>query len=287
MHRNSDFRKGAFFIIISMLLFTACKPDPSNTNSLQDGDDNGGYASDASRIEWANNDVISIADAAGFYYDGAFMRSARPTYVGVCATVGTDTVTNPHTLTIRFGPTDCTCLDGRKRRGTIVVSFNGRYVDSGQVHTITYSNYYINGNQLSGSLQTLRVDTTITGNWYYKVYTKDSMNLSQDPLNSQYVTWTGNLVRKWVTGFATGDRSDDVYSISGGATLTRPNGHSFSFGISAPLQVAMNCDYIDAGVINVNGLNGARRLDYGTAGTCDANANLYIDVHSYPLKLTQ
>ena len=284
MHRNSFFTKGAFFILISMLLFSACKPDKDNSNALHDADDNGGYATDASTIEWANNDVISLADIAGFYYSAGFMRSSRPAYAGDCATVGTDTNSIPHTLTIRFGTTDCQCYDGRKRRGTIVVTYNGRYSDSAAVHTISFSNYYVNGNQLSGIIQTIRVDTTVAGNWYYRVVVNDSMNMSQDPLNSQFILWRGNLVRKWVTGFATGDRNDDKFSVSGSAKLTRYNGHAYSFDISAPIQFATNCNYAESGVVNVTGYNGLRRLDYGSGG-CDGDANVYIDVHSYPIKI--
>ena len=280
MHCKLNYVKGAFFTVISMLLFSACHPDTSS--NLANGDDNGGYASDASRIEWANNDIISIADAAGFTYNGAYMRT---TYDGVCARVATDTNSTPHTLTIRFGNTDCVCLDGKKRRGTIIVTYNGLYADSGQLHTISFDNYFINDNQMSGTIKTSRVDTTITGNWYYNVYVNDSMNISQDPRNSQIVGWSGTLVRKWVTGFASGTRIDDVFSISGFATLTRPNGHIFNFAIATPLQAALACDYMQSGVVNVNGYTGSHRLDYGSGG-CDAGATVYIGVNGYPVTLT-
>jgi hypothetical protein len=266
MHCNSIFRKGAFFAVISMLVLGACNPAPNTV--LSDTDDKGGYESDGSRIEWANNDVISIADAAGLVYNGAYMRTTHNT-IGTCATVGTDTISIPHTLTIRFGPTDCVCLDGRKRRGTIVVSYMGRYEDTAQVHTITYDRYYINDNQLTGYVKSIRVDTTVAGNWYYKILVNDSLNMSPDPLKSQFVIWQGTLVRKWITGFATGaDRGDDAFSISGTATLTRPNGHVFTFDIAAPLQFALNCDFCEAGIVNVSGYKGGRTINYG-AGNCD------------------
>ena len=269
--------------MVSMLLFAACTP--VRQASLTDVDDNGGYASDASRIELANNDVIDIADEAGTLYNAAYI--ATPSGLGLSSvTVGTDTISSPHTLIIRFGNSDLVCLDGRKRRGTIIVSYDGIYSDQKKVHTITFDHYFLNGNELTGTIQTIRVDTTITGNWYYNVVVNDSMNMSQDPLLSQYVVWTGNLVRKWVTGYASNDRNDDIFSISGAATLTRPNAHSFSFGISTPLQFAIGCDFAESGVANVTGYNGARILNFGT-GNCDANAQLNIGVNVYQLTLTK
>ncbi len=285
MHCISNFKKGAFFIVITMLLFPACTR--TSPNDLSDGDDNGGYASDLSRIEWANNDIISIADAAGNSYNGAFMRTTQTT-LGTCATVGTDTIHTPHTLTIRFGPSDCICLDGKARRGTIIVAYNGHYSDTSQIHTITFDNYAIGDNTMSGTLRTIRVDTTVTGNWYYKVIVNDSMNVSLDPLNSMYVTWQGSLVRKWVTGYtSSSDRNDDVFSISGNATLTRPNGHTFSCDIAVPMQYAMNCSFAQSGVVDVTGFNPPMRvLNYGSGG-CDNSAQLSIKTNVYTLNLTK
>ncbi len=266
-----------------MFLLTACTPSPKP--GVTDADDNGGYASDGSRIELATDDAISIADEAGNLYNGAYI--SVPNGLGLSTTtVGTDTTSSPHTLSIRFGNTDLVCMDGRKRRGSIFVSYNGRYTDPAQVHTIFFDNYFINGTQLLGTILTTRVDTTITGNWYYNVQVDDSLNMSQDPLQSQFVIWTGNLVRKWIAGYGTNDRNDDVFSISGSATLVRPSGHSFAFGISTPLQMAIGCDFAESGVVNVTGVKGPRVLNYGD-GNCDHNAQLSIGTNVYPLTLTK
>ena len=292
MHFNFNFKRSAFVVVISAflisssaLVFQACRSTPKD--ALLNADDQGsGYASDASRIEWANDDVISIADAVGELYNGYYMRTAHTTILGECCIPGVDTSTpgQPHTFVIRFGTADCVCLDGRKRKGTIIVSYNGEYSDAGQVHTITFDNYYINDNQLTGSITTTRVDTTIAGDWYYNVTSKDSMNISQDPLNSQFVVWAGSFVRKWVTGFTTNDRSDDIFSISGTGLLTRPDGNTFTFGIATPMQIALSCDYCESGVVNVIGFAGDRVLNYG-AGTCDQNAQLNIGPTVYALKM--
>ena len=283
MHHNPILKKGVLFIVFSFFLFTACKKTESNP--LSDDDDNGGYATDLSRIEWMSNDAISIADAAGDYYNGSYMKGTNT--FGACATVSTDTLSNPHVLIVRFGNTNCQCLDGRNRRGTILISYTGDYSDSNKSHTITYQDYFVNDIQLTGNTKVIRVDTTVVGNWYYKVKVDDTMINTPN----QYITWKGTLVRKWIAGYSTGDRNDNVFSISGSATLTRANGHFFACDIETPLQFALNCDYAESGVVNVAGYNGeARILNYGLGstnapGTCDNAAQLNIGVHVYQIGL--
>ncbi|NDC41477.1 MAG: hypothetical protein EBZ77_08005, partial [Chitinophagia bacterium] len=241
---NRFMKYGAFILLVASVAMSGCSKGDSN--KLDDPDDNGGYASDISRMEWAVEDAISIVDAAGYYYNGTYMRTTNS--FGNCADVATDTLSSPHVLTIRFGGTNCTCADGRERRGNIVVEYDGRFSDTMQVKTITFNNYYINNQQLTGEVKMTRVDTIVTGNWYYKVKTDATLITTEN----KHITWQGSLVRKWLAGFNTGDRSDNIYSISGSATLTRDNGHVFGCNIQTPLEVRMDCDYIPSGVINVN-----------------------------------
>jgi len=272
--------KAAFFVVISMLLLSACTP--TSTNDLSNDDDKSGYPSDLSRIEWANNDIISMVDEAGSLYNGSFLRTTGP---GTAGHVGYDTDHVVHTLNIQFGDKDVVCLDGRKRRGTINVTFFNHYKDTAQVHAITFDNYFIDGNQVTGTIKTIRVDTTLLGNWFYTVLASDTMNISQDPLKSMLVAWNGTLVRRWIGGANTNDRNDDVFSISGSATLTRPNGHSFTCDISAPLQFNINWNYAVSGVVDVTGyLSPMRVLNYGQ-GNPDAVAQLNIGTNVYTITL--
>lgn len=281
MFCNSNLKKGTLLIAASMVLFSACQRPSKDDNYLSNDDDRVGYAADASRIEFANNDVISMADEAGTLYNAEYIRGTS-----TCATVATDTISSPHTLIIRFGNTNCECGDGRKRRGSIIITYNGQYGDTAQVHNITYDNYYINDNHLTGSVKVTKVATTVNGEWFYRVQVNDSLNVSPDPLQSKITVWSGTLTRKWIGGALTNDRNDDIFSISGAATLTRANGHIFSFGISTPLQFAINCDYAESGVVNVTGYSGSRVLNYGT-GNCDQYAQLNIDQHVYQLTMSK
>ncbi len=264
----------SILMLMCVWMAQGCKQQP--VTSVLSADDNGGYASDASRIELFTDDAISLADVAGYFYNAEFIGSD-------CATVSTDTLTGPvNRLRIRFGDIqDCTCKDGRKRRGNISISYSGRYTDTGNVHTIEFDNYFIDDYEVTGSIKYTRVDTTVTGNWYYRVTVNDSVTITPD----QYVVWKGTLVRKVVGGAVTGGRNDDVFSISGNATLTRPNAHQFSFAISTPLQVATAYNYIESGAANIGGANGIRVLNYG-GGNPDNQAQVNIGLNAYPILLT-
>lgn len=280
MFTSSVLRKVVFVVFAAAIVFSGCKSAITDDNYLANDDDRTGYASAASRIEFANCDVIALADQAGTIYNAEHIRMPGST----CATVAVDTVNTPHTLIIRFGNEDCLCADGRKRRGSIIVSYNGRYLDNNRLHTITYSNYYLNGNQLTGTVKLTRIDTTVTGDWYYNVQVNDTLNMSPDPIQSKYIVWSGNLIRRWVGGDQTNERDDDYFTVAGNATLTIPNGHVFNFDISTPLQFATSCDFAQSGVVNVTGYTGSRILNYGS-GLCDNAAQLNIGVHIYQLTL--
>jgi len=292
MHFNQVMKKSLFVLSAACLLFTSCKKGDSNP--INDGEDNGGYAGDASKIEWINNDVISIADAAGTFYNGVYMKGTNT--FGDCALVATDTLSHPRVLTIRFGDKNCKCLDGNYRRGTILVMYEGDFTnglslasDTNKIYTqhlIKYAGYAINDMELKGSVTTSRIDTTVLGSWFYNVKVDDTLVTRPNA----YLIWKGSLKRRWTDGYNTGDRSDNVYSISGSATLTRENGHKFVFDIATPLKFSQNCNYAESGVVNVSGYTGARIINY-TLSTgsqqcgCDNDAQLQIGPYIYQVKL--
>ncbi len=263
-------------ITISIFAFAACKKNSSGT--LSNTDDNGGYASDNAKLENMNNDVISIADAAAST-SGSNLRTTQ--VLGGCATVTNDTTVTPHVLTINFGPTNCTCADGKNRRGEIIVAYSGRYKDSASTHTITYSNYYVNDNQVMGSKTVTNNGMNGQGQVYYTITVNDSLNLGN---GNGIISWTGSRTRTWLAGYLTSQRSDDEYSITGTTVLTRANGHVFTMNITTPLQVAASCEWIEAGVASITGQAGTRTLDYGT-GNCDSEAQLTINGHTYNITL--
>jgi len=288
MSYKSILKTGAFIIAASVITLAACKKNDSNNNTpaLTNADDNGGYASDAAKLESTSNDVISISDEA------ASSGAANLRTTSVCATVTNDTAVTPHVLTINFGSTDCLCADGKYRKGEIIVTYTGHYKDSLSTHTISYDGYYVNDNKVSGSKTVTNQGTNTSGQVWYTVAVNDSITLTTDSV----ITWTAHRTRTWLDGYSTVLRSDDVYSIadqSGYSTLlTRANGHVFTISITSPLTVAQDCDFIEAGTLDISSstfTGGDRILNYsyslGTAGSCDDLAQLTIGSHTYVVTL--
>ena len=134
---TSRLKTGIMLLSAFLVLFSACKPKKTDTPPLTSSDDNGGYASDAAKLDRNSNDAMSVAD------DAAITGGANLRISATYPVITNDTSTTPHVLTIDFGPTPHTCLDGRIRQGEIICTYTGHYKDSGSTHTLTYSNYTV------------------------------------------------------------------------------------------------------------------------------------------------
>ena len=287
MQYTSLLKNGAIIIAASILTFTACKKSTpattttTTTPALTTSDDNGGYASDASKLEQTSNDAMSTADIA-VATNASGLRTTT-SYPNITRThSGTDT-----TVTIDFGPTDHMCLDGRNRKGQLIVTYSGRYKDSASTHTITTSNYFVDDYQVIFHKTVTNMGTNTSGQVWYNVTVNDSIILAADSV----ISWTGSRTRTWFAGYGTTLRSDDVYLIGGTTVLTRANGHVFTHTISStdPLKVALSCKWVEAGTVTISSstfTGGSRTLDYGYGtGGCDDKAQLTIGTHTYVIPL--
>lgn len=278
---NLKFMKTAALIMVaSVITFTSCKRNNNNqTDVLTSTDDNGGYASDAAKLESHNNDVISITDVA------ATTGSSGLRTTSTCAIVTFDTSGSAHTMTVDFGTTGCTGADGKTRIGKLIVAYTGHYKDSASSHTITGINYKVNGLDLRVHKTVTNMGRNTSGNYYYAVTVNDSIVYASDSIAS----WTGSRNRTWITGYSTSPRADDSYEITGNTVVTRANGHIFTFSITSPLKIAYGCDYIETGIVTISSTSftlGTRTLDYSYGGGgCDNQALLSIGSHNYVITL--
>lgn len=250
-------------------------------NKTDDTAAEGGYGTDNARLEQTFDDVQNIADQAAT--TGTLSNyKVEANILSNCATITHDTTVTPHVLTIDFGSTNCLCMDGRYRRGQIIVTYNGHYRDSGYVHTITFNNYFVNNHQVTGTKTVTNMGHNPAGNLYYNISVNGSIILAN---NGGTLSWTSSRTRTWVAGEGTATRSDDVYEITGNASITRPNGNTFTMNITAPLKVALNCYWIEQGTIQMTAANGVvRTLDYGN-GNCDNQATVTMNGNTYYITL--
>lgn len=249
---------GAILLIAAVSLFAACrKKDDDKNNNTEDTT----YATDQNLAEKIFDDAQTMSD-----------KGKNTTGTGAFKTTACGTVTHATgTFTIDFGSSNCLCTDGRYRRGKIIVTYTGNYIDSASTHTITFDNYYQNDNKVEGTKTVTNMGHNSSGQPYFNV----TVNGSVTKPDGTVITAAWTRVRTWVAGYATPiNWTDDIYNITGSGTITRPAG-TVSVNITSPLVVALDCRWIEAGSITYTLASGATRvLNYGTTPACDASATL-------------
>ena len=235
-----------------------------------------GYASDHMLAEKSYSDAQTISDQAATVSGGTGTMGYRTTgtTLGPCATV----THSGDSIVIDFGTTDCTCLDGRTRRGKIIVTYTGgHYADSGSVHTITFSGYYVDDNAVTGTKTVTNMGHNSAGQLWFNV----TINGTITKATGGTITANWTRVRTWLTGDTTSRWSDDSYSISGTGTLNRTTAAgvtstvNVSISTATPLIVAYGCRWIEAGTITYTLSTGATRsIDFGSTPVCNDVATL-------------
>jgi hypothetical protein len=212
------------------------------------------------------------------------MVGGTPSVLSGCASVTHDTVSTPHKLTIDFGTSNCLCADGNYRRGQIIVTYTGKYRDANHQHDITFSNYFVNDNQVTGTKTVTRVADDAAGHPVYNISINGQIILAN---GGGTISASSTRTRTWVNGYNTAMWNDDEYDITGNGTVTRASGKTFTYTVTTPLHVALNCRWIESGVVEITPQGGATRtLDYGN-GTCDAQANFTVNGKTYSISLNR
>jgi hypothetical protein len=257
-------------------LIVGCKKD-----EIEDTDT--ATTSDNALAEASFSDAENISDQAA---NGAVTtyRTVIPEagLLSTCATVTIDTTVTPKVITINFGTANCLCLDGRYRRGQILVSFNGAYRDSASTHTITFSNYYVNDNKIDGTKTVTNRGHNSAGHLYYDIAVNGSIVLAN---GGGTITWSSARQREWIAGESTLIWSDDEYLITGSASGTTAKGVAYSAVIGQALRIKLNCKNIVSGTIAITPSGKlTRTINYGD-GTCDDKATVTIGGNVFNISL--
>jgi hypothetical protein len=254
---------------LSLVFVASCKKDRDDLNDTT-------VASDNEQSESFSNDVMNIADNAA-KSGSAGMRTSSPEEVyeamSQCATITHDTVSNPKLLTIDFGSVNCLCADGRNRRGKIIVTYTGRYFETGSVKTMNFDNFYRNDNKLEGTrtITNNGLDGQGRMNW-----TINALNMKVTKSNGKVHTWNSVRTRTILAGNDTKTWTDDVYEITGNASGVNANGINYTANITKALRRALSCRWIDSGTIEITPEGKATRtVDFGN-GNCDDQATVSV-----------
>ncbi len=227
----------------------------------QDKNDSAEIAQQSSLSQKSMNDLGTMAAQA---IDGPFTS-----FAATCATITYDTTGTAKMITVDFGSTDCTCADGKRRKGVILITNNGQFdgIGSANATTITTSSYYVNDNLIEATRTSTRTSATA-----WSIVSKSTITL---PEERGVITWNGDFLRKYVSGDNTPYITDDEYEVIGSATGVNTKDIEYTVTVSEPLQLQVGCRWIKGGILDITSpsMKETATLNYGD-GSCDNTAVL-------------
>jgi hypothetical protein len=264
----------AIFLLTAMALFTILScvklKDTIESSSTDLVDDD-------AVTNVAFDDVFNTVDiATGNMENQIGLKSTFESEVVLADSCPTITVSSlsptvwPKTITINYGA-GCTGFYGNTRSGRIITVVTNKRNVTGATRTVTFDNYYFNGNKLEGT----KVIKNIGLNGQDPV---DSISLTGGKLtlaNGKTIEHSFKHKREWIAGWNTPRNVwDDEYLVTGIASGKGINGNTYVSTILTALHLTRSCEFIVSGSVKIE-RSGVEPvvLDYGT-GTCDNKATL-------------
>lgn len=226
------------------------------------------YAEQMLTLEQIYTNADRVIERAFLLGASALKGGENP--LGACATIKIDT-TNTNgimRMTITFAGDDCLGYDGRYRKGSIIVDYTDKYKrhEKGYYHKVTFYQYQVEGYTIAGYKEISNTGLNPGGFISYDVASRDTIYL---PLSSGTITGMRSGKREWYRGAATPQTADDVYRVTGAGNFISKNKDKYTIEIVDPLVDALNCNWINQGVINIYPENASQRILNFGEGDCE------------------
>ena len=284
MINKKNFLKHAFVLMLGTSILVSCKKD-----QLSDEESELTTSEDHSFTESTFNDVGNIADEAASMGDLISYKTSSETdaLLGLCVKVSRDTVSESPTkiLTVDFGSVNCVCKDGRSRRGKIIVKHTGQYLDSGATKIVTFDNYFVNDNQVTGTRTVINNGHNTSNNLNWTIIEQGSIVLVS---GAGKISWDSYRNRELIAGESTLELSDNEYSITGKASGVNAKNLAYTANITSPLirKMTLGCrkHFVKGTIVMTPSGKLARTIDFGN-GECDNLATVSINGKSKQITL--
>jgi len=270
-----------FFFIA--FLFSCQKENSSNTSKKDVSEqDAATYSDESAQADESFDDIADVsmtaADADNTASTGRLSRDYHPDFaelraaIGLCAsiTVTPNDGTYPKTITIDFGDA-CVGLDGKLRSGMIIISLTAPFRQPGSVLTISLENFYINHIHVEGT----KTISNLSENGATKFSVEVKGGKVTFPSGRGY-SYESSKTKVQVAGMDTKICRDDVFEITGSATITFNNGVMVKFDVIDPLIKKVACPWLSNGTLKIAINDRVLKIDYGFPhnGDCDNKALL-------------
>lgn len=275
----------AIVFLISGLVLSSCIKEKKDYDTS--------FSQDNAYVENVFNNVSNIADEAfELSSNRSSLELASSYYLSECTEVILDLSANPYLLSIDFGEENCLCNDGRYRRGKILTTFTGMYREPGTIITHTLENYFVDNDEVVGTMIVTNTGLNEQGYMQYDVNVNGELRKAND---GGIIVYTSDRIHEWIEGRESFEVMDDVYLISGTASGESSDNASegsntmlmstWQMHTTSPLRVALNCNWVSAGtlVVNASGWDEAI-IEYGS-GDCDNEIFVIYNGKTYTVKL--
>ena len=255
---------------MALFIFASCEKEKDDENNNdQDALADTEMMKTSAQIDYVNEADFKMSTEAISSQDSYSPDENPASSMSACADITLETGDDngfPRILTIDFGE-GCT-HNGVLRTGVLVLTLNDYLMNNGSELTIERENYTINGIQVEGTVTYINETTNPDMPTWERTVEDGSITNLQD----QTFTHSGNRTVTMIEGFGNLDLTDNVYEISSGThTVNRPNGSSLTVTVEEPLIKAYSCEYIQQGVLYLDGTLLDGDLNYGN-GDCDNEA---------------
>jgi hypothetical protein len=192
-------------------------------------------------------------------------------HISECATITVSDSIYPKIITIDYGA-GCGDHHHHTVSGRITIIVSDSLNHAGAYKTIESEGLYIDSNkvELSSSMTNLGLDAE--GNWIMLHISNQKITLNDSTILTQLSTDT----IKWVGGFETADKSDDVYYKTGHGSITINDSLTYGRAITKALLYDRSCEYVVSGTVELYKNGSDVVIDYGD-GTCDQVATVTMD----------
>ena len=242
------------------------------------------------KIETAFDEMTNISDQAitgnMVYYKSGQIIVAKPGQniafekadCNVIITI--DTTSSPKSVTVDYGSSNCTCNDGKTRRGKIVTTFTGQYIAPGTIITHTPVDYYVNDIKYEGTKTVQNMGLNSNNQPYFNVQIDGPATLE----SGEVVNYTSTRVRTWTTGFNTLlNRFDDEYDITGTSEATFSSGEGYTGNTTSPIHIKVGCGFPVSGTLDITPTGKpVRQINYGD-GTCDYSFTVTVSGYTFTI----
>ncbi|MDP3912893.1 MAG: hypothetical protein Q8R96_04045 [Bacteroidota bacterium] len=200
----------------------------------------------------------------------------------VTVTKNADGAFYPRIWTVDYLGGTCTLLSGNTKEGKIHVSLTDLWKNKGSLKTVTFEDYYFNGNKMEGVKTILNTGLNEKGNL---TFLKTVSDASLKYADGSSISWECKKTSELIAGGSTILFADDVYSVTGTGSGVNLDGKKYTLTITTPMIYKNGCFYPVSGIVKIDTVGGdLQTIDYGN-GECDNLAKLTVGGVTTEIKL--